>query len=187
MIEFLYEPWPWYVAGPIIGLMVPLLLLLGNKSFGISSTLRHACAACFPSNIDFFKYNWKKESWNLYFVLGILLGGMIGGYFTDMTVPVGITADTTAQLKALGIESFTGFIPSNLLSWSSLLSLEGIIFLVVGGFAVGFGARWAGGCTSGHAIMGLSNLQLPSLVSVIGFFIGGLTMTHLLFPLIFKL
>lgn len=187
MRQLLYEPWPWYIAGPIIGLMVPLLLLLANKTFGISSSLRHACAACYPSSISFFKYNWKKESWNLYFVLGILIGGGIGSFFTNSSEPVGITADTVSQLKALGVENFTALIPVEIFSWENLFSLQGFILMVLGGFMIGFGARWAGGCTSGHAIMGLSYLQWPSLVSVIGFFIGGLIMTHLLFPLIFNL
>lgn len=187
MRQLLYEPWPWYIAGPIIGLMVPLLLLLANKTFGISSSLRHACAACYPSNISFFKYNWKKESWNLFFVLGIMIGGGIGSYFTDSSEAVAITADTTSQLKALGVENFTYLIPVDIFSWENVFSLQGLILMVIGGFMIGFGARWAGGCTSGHAIMGLSYLQWPSLVSVIGFFIGGLIMTHLLFPLIFNL
>ena len=184
MKEFLYEPWPWYIAGPIIGLMVPLLLLLANKTFGISSTLRHACAACFPSNISFFKYNWKQESWNLFFVLGILIGGGIGMYFTDTSEPVAITAETTAQLKELGVKDFSAMIPLDIFSWSNLFTIEGLFIMVLGGFMVGFGARWAGGCTSGHAIMGLSYLQWPSLVSVIGFFIGGLIMTYFILPLI---
>lgn len=184
MKEFLYEPWPWYVAGPLIGLMVPLLLLLANKSFGISSTLRHACAACYPSNISFFKYNWKQESWNIFFVLGILIGGGIGAYFTDSSEPVAISADATAQLKDLGVQDFSALIPLDIFSWSNLFTLEGLFIMVLGGFMVGFGARWAGGCTSGHAIMGLSNLQWPSLVSVIGFFIGGLIMTYFILPFI---
>lgn len=184
MKAFLYEPWPWYVAGPIIGLMVPLLLLLANKQFGISSSLRHACAACFPSNISFFKYDWKNESWNLFFVLGILIGGIIGGFFMDSSEPIAISTDAVAQLKALGVEQFSGFVPTDIFSWENLFTMQGLFFMILGGFMVGFGARWAGGCTSGHAIMGLSYLQWPSLIAVIGFFIGGLTMTHLILPLI---
>jgi hypothetical protein len=186
MKAFLYEPWPWYVAGPIIGLMVPLLLLLANKQFGISSSLRHACAACYPSNISFFKYDWKKESWNLFFVLGILIGGILGGFFASPE-PVAITAETTAQLQALGVQEFGALIPTDIFSWDNLLTAQGLLFMVVGGFLVGFGARYAGGCTSGHAIMGLSYLQWPSLIAVIGFFIGGLTMTHFVLPWILSL
>jgi len=77
-MEWLIQPWPWYVAGPLIGLIVPLLLLIGNRRFGISSSLRHACAAL-GSRLPFFQYNWRAESWNLAFVLGIVLGGLWRG------------------------------------------------------------------------------------------------------------
>lgn len=184
MRDVLYEPWPWYIAGPLIGLMVPLLLLLANKQFGISSSLRHMCAACAPMKIPFFHYDWKTERWNLVFVGGIILGGILASFFMP-NEPVQITADTTAQLKALGVEEFNHLIPADIFSWSNLLSFQGIVFMVVGGFLVGFGARYAGGCTSGHAIMGLSYLQWPSLVAVIGFFIGGLTATYFILPLLF--
>ena len=185
MQAFLYEPWPWYVAGPLIGLMVPLLLLLANKQFGISSSLRHMCAACAPLKIPFFHYNWKAERWNLVFVVGILLGGTLASFFISSTEPVQITEETTAQLQALGVVEFNGLVPTDIFSWNNLLTFQGVILMVVGGFLVGFGARYAGGCTSGHAIMGLSYLQWPSLVAVIGFFIGGLTATYFILPLLF--
>src|SRR5690606_31044476 len=73
MMDLIRQPWPWYIAGPLIGLTVPLLLLIGNKSFGISSSLRHVCAACVPAKIPFFSYDWKKEVWNLFFAGGIIL------------------------------------------------------------------------------------------------------------------
>lgn len=182
-MKFLTEPWPWYVSGPLIGLMVPLLLIFANKQFGISSSLRHICAACIPGKIKFFQYNWRSESWNLFFVAGILIGGVIGSLFLSED-EINISAKTIAELKALGVEDLDGIMPSSIFSWDQLLSFQGLIFIVFGGFLVGFGTRYAGGCTSGHAIMGLSNLQLPSLVAVIGFFIGGLIMTHLFLPLI---
>ncbi|MEQ9438380.1 MAG: YeeE/YedE thiosulfate transporter family protein [Cyclobacteriaceae bacterium] len=185
MKNFLYEPWPWYIAGPLVGLMVPLLLLLANKQFGISSSLRHVCAACVPMKIPFFQYEWKQEQWNLVFVAGIFLGGALAGIFTNATETVAISAEATAQLKALGVKEFSGLLPADIFSWNNLLTTQGMIFMVVGGFLVGFGARYAGGCTSGHAIMGLSYLQWPSLVAVIGFFIGGLTATHFVLPLLF--
>ena len=75
ILEWIKQPWPWYVAGPVIGLTVPTLLIIGNKSFGISSSLRHLCAACIPANIKFFKYDWKKEAWNLFFIGGVVIGG----------------------------------------------------------------------------------------------------------------
>ena len=187
MIDLLKEPWPWYVSGPIIGISVPLLLILGNKMLGISSSLRHACAAVAPFNIKFLKYNWKAEMWNIFFVTGILLGGFIGGVLLNNGEPVSISPQTVEDIKALGITSFDGLLPSDIFSWQTVFSLQGFIIIVLGGFMIGFGSRYAGGCTSGHAIMGLSSLQWPSLVAVIFFFIGGLLMTHILSPLIYSL
>ena len=187
IIELIRQPWPWYVAGPLIGLTVPTLLLIGNKSFGISSSLRHICAACFPANISFFKYDWKKEIWNLVFVLGVFFGGMIATNFMENPNAFQLSANTMADLRALGIQDFSGLMPADLFSMEALFSLKGFIFFVLGGFLVGFGTRYAGGCTSGHAIMGLSNLQIPSLIATCCFMVGGFTMTHLLMPFIFKL
>ncbi|WP_417943150.1 YeeE/YedE family protein [Flavobacterium sp. RS13.1] len=187
MLEIIKEPWPWYVAGPLVGLTVPVLLIIGNKSFGISSSLRHICAACIPANISFFKYNWKKESWNLFFVLGIFFGGVIAAYFLSNPNAVVITPELSAKLAHYGITDHTGLVPSQLFSWESLFTLRGFIMIVVGGFLVGFGTRYAGGCTSGHAIMGLSNLQWPSLVATICFMIGGFIMSLLILPYILSL
>jgi uncharacterized membrane protein YedE/YeeE len=186
-IEWISQPWPWYVAGPIIGLTVPALLILGNKSFGISSSLRHACAACVPANIPFFTYDWKKEMWNIMFVIGVLVGGGIAGFFLSNPDAIVISASTQADLSALGITDFSALMPADIFNWSNLFSLKGLFFFVIGGFLVGFGTRYAGGCTSGHAIMGLSNLQLPSLIATIAFMLGGFAMTHLLLPHIMKL
>ena len=186
-IELIRKPWPWYVAGPLIGLTVPTLLLIGNKSFGISSSLRHVCAACVPANIPFFKYDWKKEIWNLVFVLGVFFGGIIATNFLENPDSFQLSEKTIADLRALGITDFAGLMPADLFSTEVLFSLKGLIFFVMGGFLVGFGTRWAGGCTSGHAIMGLSNLQVPSLIATCCFMVGGFAMTHLLMPFIFKL
>lgn len=186
-LEIIRKPWAWYVAGPLIGLTVPTLLLIGNKSFGISSSLRHICAACLPANIPFFKYDWKKEIWNLVFVLGIFFGGIIASYFLKNPNVFVLSKATITDLSALGIKDFSGLMPVDLFNVDVLFSVKGLIFFVLGGFMVGFGTRWAGGCTSGHAIMGLSNLQVPSLIATCCFMIGGFTMTHLLMPIIFKL
>ncbi|MGZ5242374.1 MAG: YeeE/YedE family protein [Bacteroidia bacterium] len=188
MIELIKQPWPWYIAGPLIGLMVPLLLLIGNKTFGISSSLRHICAACIPANISFFKYNWRKEVWNLFFAAGILAGGFLAAFFlSEPGGTVAISEATVNDLKALGIKDFSGLMPAELFSVDALFSVKGLIFFVLGGFMVGFGTRYAGGCTSGHAIMGLSNLQWPSLVATCCFMAGGFFMTHAIFPILFKL
>ncbi len=187
MLEWIKQPWPWYVAGPLIGLTVPVLLILGNKSFGISSSLRHVCAACFPANVKFFKYDWKKEAWNLFFVVGIFFGGMIAMNVLGNPEPVKINANLASNLAGYGITDYTGLVPKQLFNWESLLSIRGIILMVVGGFLVGFGTRYAGGCTSGHAIMGLSTLQWPSLVATCCFMVGGFVMTNLILPIILSL
>ena len=185
ILNFLTQPWPWYVAGPLIGLTVPLLRLLGNKDFGISANLRHACAAL-PSRIDFFNYDWRKAGmWNLVFALGIVLGGVLGGVLLANPEPLQVASATQAALAELGVPVDGNLAPTSVFGLSSLLTLRGWLIMLGGGFLIGFGARYAGGCTSGHAISGLANLQLPSSVAVVGFFIGGLVMTHLLFPLIF--
>ncbi len=187
ILEFLQQPWPWYISGPLIGLTVPLLLLLGNKEFGISSNLRHVCAMI-PSKVDFFNYDWRgKGGWNLMFAIGLLLGGFIGGVLLANPEPLQVSAKTTSDLAALGVPVNGQLAPDTIFSWANLFSLQGFIFIIVGGFLIGFGTAYAGGCTSGHAIMGLSDLQLPSLVAVIGFFAGGLIVTHLLFPLLLRL
>ena len=187
MLEIIRQPWHWSIAGVLIGLTVPTLLILGNKSFGISSNLRHICAACFPANIPFFKYDWKKETWNLLFVVGVLVGGFIAAHFLENPNTFQVAADTQTQLQALGITQFDKMMPTDLFSFESLLTLRGFVFIVSGGFLVGFGTRWAGGCTSGHAIMGLSTLQLPSLIATICFMLGGILMTWFGLPYLLNL
>lgn len=187
MFELIRQPWPWYVAGPLIGLTVPALLLLGNKSFGISSSLRHICAACIPANISFFKYDWKKEAWNLFFVAGILVGGVIAAYFLANPNPVQVHPKLANELASYGVDNYSQLVPIQLMNWASLFTLKGFLLMVFGGFLVGFGTRYAGGCTSGHAIMGLSNLQWPSLVATICFMVGGFIMANLLLPVILSL
>lgn len=187
MLELLKQPWPWYVAGVLIGLTVPALLLIGNKSFGISSSLRHICAACIPANIKFFKYDWKKESWNLFFVGGVAIGGIIASFVLTNPNPIVVAKSTKEALVANNVKDFEHLLPTDIFSWSSLLTLRGFIFMVIGGFMVGFGTRYAGGCTSGHAIMGLSNLQLPSLIATCCFMAGGFIMTWLILPFLLNL
>jgi uncharacterized membrane protein YedE/YeeE len=186
MLDFLQQPWPWYVAGPLIGLTVPALLLAGNKALGISSSLRHLCAACLPAGLPFLTYNWRAETWNLVFVLGIALGGFIAYRGLGHPATVALAPATVHDLRTqLHLTDFSGLVPRELFGLASLGSWRGWVFLVLGGFLVGFGTRYAGGCTSGHAISGLANLQWVSLVAVLGFFAGGLAMTWLIFPLLF--
>ena len=181
------QPWPWYVAGPLIGLTVPALLILGNKNFGISSSLRHICASCLPANIPFFKYNWRKEVWNLFFVFGIFLGGIITAMFFTNPNPVEVHPNLAKELASYGITDFRNLVPSELMNWESLFTLRGLVMMVGGGFLVGFGTRYAGGCTSGHSIMGIANLQLPSLIATISYMVGGFLMANVLLPIILSL
>lgn len=186
MIEFISQPWPWYVAGPLIGLMVPALYFFSGKAFGISSSLRHACAAVLPGKTEYLKYNWKQQGlWNLLFAAGVIIGGFIAGSVFANPDPIALSDATLQDLSAFGITDFTGLVPAELFNWAQLGTPIGILMLVVGGFLVGFGARYAGGCTSGHAITGLSNFQKASLFATIAFFIGGLLVTHFLYPAIF--
>ena len=184
MLDFISQPWPWYVAGPIIGLVVPALLLLGNRVFGVSENLRHMCAAAIPGRVEFLKYDWRAGKWNLTFIAGTVVGGFIAHTLLHNPEPIAISEGTRADLTALGISDFTGLVPSEVFSWSGLGTVTGVVMILVGGFLVGFGARYAGGCTSGHVISGLADLQLPSLIAVMGFFAGGLIATYFILPIL---
>ena len=184
MLELLTRPWPWWVAGPLIGLVVPFIYWYGGKKWGVSSSLQHLCAAVLPSGIEYFRYDWKRRgAWHLAMAGGMLAGGFLG--WRVLSPPdhvIAISEGTRARLASLGVEDFAGMIPSDLFSFEALTTLPGLLLIVGGGFLVGFGARYADGCTSGHAISGLSNLQASSLMAVLGFFAGGLVTVHVLLP-----
>ncbi len=183
LIEFISQPWPWYVAGPIIAIIMFILLWFG-KSFGISANLRTMCAmAGGGKSCDFFAFDWKSQVWNLVFAAGLILGGFIAHTYLMPSYDVHISEATINELSQMGIDDpGKNIVPEQIFNWESLFTLKGFIFIIVGGFLIGFGTRYAGGCTSGHAISGLSDLQLPSLIAVIGFFIGGLAMTYFILP-----
>lgn len=185
-MNWIFEPWPWYVSGPLIALIMFLLIMVG-KNFGMSSNLRTLCTICGAGKkTNFFDFDWKAQKWNLIVVLGTIIGGFIGSHFLSNDLIVHINPETVSDLNSLGINSAgNAYLPTELFDISVFGSLKDVVLLSIGGLLVGFGTRYAGGCTSGHAISGLSNLQLPSLIAVIGFFIGGLFMIHFLFPLIF--
>lgn len=187
MLETLKQPWPWYIAGPLIGLTVPVLLIIGNKSFGISSSLRHICAACVPAGIPFFTYDWRKEAWNLFFVAGIFLGGIVAMSLLANPDPIQVNPALVQELAGYGIHQYHELVPTDIMNWPALLTAKGLLLMAGGGFLVGFGTRYAGGCTSGHAIMGLSNLQWPSLVATIAFMAGGFIMANFIMPSILSL
>ncbi len=184
-MEWIYQPWPWYVAGPVIALVMVLLLFFGT-SFGVSSNLRTMCTIAGAGKInDFFKFDWKTQAWNLVFILGAVIGGFLSHYFLTIDTTIDLNPKTVSQLRDLGIENAgSTFLPEKIFGIEALYSIQGWLILIFGGILVGFGTRYAGGCTSGHAISGLSDLQLPSLIAVVGFFIGGLAMTHLILPYI---
>lgn len=185
MLELLRHPWPWYVTGPLLGLVATSLLVIGNKSFGVSSNLRHLCAACFPRDVAFFKYDWKRAGlWNLAFVLGTVIGGFIGGVLLANPDPAAVTARAHADLAGLGIHDFSGLVPREVFHWSALLSAKGLLLIAGSGWLIGFGTAYAGGCTSGHGIAGLAHQELPSLVAVVAFFGGGALASHFLLPLL---
>jgi len=181
--EFLHRSWPWYVTGPLVGLVAVSLLLIGNKPFGISSNLQHLCAAFLPRRADFFKYDWKRAGlWNLVFLL--VGGGFIGGALLSNTDPAAISGAAVSSLARLGIHDFSGLVPREVFNWHVVLSVRGLLLVVGGGFLTGFGTAYGGGCTSGHGISGLADLQLPSLIAVLAFFTGGALASHFLLPLL---
>ena len=187
ILETLSQPWPWYIAGPLIGLTVPLLLLIGNKSFGISSSFSHICAAALRPSISFFRYDWKKEAWNLWFVAGLVLGGVMAATVLPFPQEIQVASALKEELVHYGVTRYDGLLPDELFSFGSLGTLRGFLLIVAGGFLVGFGTRSGGGCTSGHAIMGLSNLQLPSLAATMSFMAGGFLMANVILPFILTL
>ena len=182
-MNWIFEPWPWYIGGPMSALVM-MLLLFSGKSFGVSSNLRTLCTLCGAGkNTDFFDFDWKSQRWNLLMVLGAIIGGWIAMNWLTLDATVHIHPDTIAKLKDLKITSAgSAYLPEELFSLHAFTQPKVVASLALGGFLVGFGARYAGGCTSGHAISGLSNLELVSLYAVIGFFIGGLLMNHFLLP-----
>lgn len=188
MHSLLYEPWPWFVTGPAIGLLYFALYYVG-KRFGISGTYKTACSMLGGGKFaDYFKINWKADIWNLVFVAGMVIGGYLAGVVFPNEVGVDLSAATIASLEELGLSSFSEtMIPSEIYTWEMLFTLKGFIFIVVGGLFVGFGTRYADGCTSGHGISGIANLEYSSLIAVLGFFIGGSTVTYFLIPIIMKL
>ena len=186
MINFLSQPWPWYVAGPLIALTMTLLLFFGER-FGVSSNFRTMCTLSGAGRVaEFFRFDWKAQRWNLVFILGALIGGFISANYLSDGSTMLLSEKTVSALSEMGFTSIGDqLVPMELFGMERLGEPMGLALLLIGGALVGFGARYAGGCTSGHAISGLSELQWPSLIAVIGFFIGGLIMTHLIIPQLF--
>ncbi len=188
IIELLRQPWPWYVSGPLLGLMVPILLLSSNKQFGVSSSFRHLCAAAFPKlRISYLRYNWKEEAWSLVMVAGMVVGAAIAALVLGGNRMPAISDEARRMFASWGLSEFSALQPTEIFSLGSLADPRYLIMLLGGGFLVGFGTRYGNGCTSGHAIMGLSLLSLGSLVATLSFFAGGLVVSNYLVPLIMAL
>ena len=193
VIEFISQPWHWAVAGTGVAIVALLLLYVGER-FGISSSFETICTIGGAGKwVSYFKVDWKQKQWLLLFVLGSMIGGYLGVTVLQSPAPVEVAAGTVNALNALGVtvpvskSEGLGFIPMDVINFNNLWTLKGVILMLVGGFMIGFGTRWAGGCTSGHSISGISNLQPASLIATIGFFVGGIITTFLLFPIIFNL
>lgn len=152
-MDLIMQPWPWWLSGILIGFTVPGLYLLSGKAFGISTSLQEIGSMCTPnSKADYLsKFDRAGHLWTLVFVAGIAIGAAIANFL----------------LSATPVE----FLPQQ------FMGVHGAILLLVGGFLIGFGTRYAGGCTSGHSITGIANLNWPSLVATIFFFVGGLAVT----------
>lgn len=185
-MDFIFQTWSWYFSGFLIGIIMLTLIYFG-KAFGMSSNLRSLCSIMGAGKIvPFFNFDWKTQRWNLVVILGAMLGGFVAVHFMSDLSNVSINSKTITQLKQLGIDAPNGkLVPDALFGNAIYESPKSMLLLIFGGVLIGFGSRYAGGCTSGHAISGLSNLQIPSLKAVIGFFIGGLLMAHFILPLIF--
>ncbi|MGL2963772.1 YeeE/YedE family protein [Flavobacterium sp. RSB2_4_14] len=185
-MEFITQTWHWSIAGFLIA-MVMLSLNYFGKVFGMSSNLRSLCAMTgVGRKVPFFDWDWKSQRWNLAVVFGAMIGGFVAVHFLSDASNVTLNPKTISQLTAMGIDAPNGkLLPDTLFGNQIFQSPKMIFILILGGILIGFGSRYAGGCTSGHAIAGISNLQLPSLKAVIGFFIGGLIMAHFILPLIF--
>ena len=189
-MEIIYQSWPWYVGGSAISVIM-FLLIFSGKEFGFSENLRIIISMLGGGKYSkFFDIDWKQRLWNLTFLFGTLLGGWIAYTFMRSDEPMQLSASFLNTLDSWGLAQDVKpgeLIPTSLINFSQLGSIAGIVIMILGGFFVGFGARYAGGCTSGHAISGLSNLQWPSLIAVIGFFIGGLFVSNILYPWLLNL
>ena len=188
IIYFLSQPWPWWVAGPVISILMFSLIYFGN-SFGFSANFRNICSILGAGkSCDYFDFDWKKQVWNLVFAVGAILGGFIASQYLTSDMAIQLSEATVTELQDFGIANpGADIVPMSIFNFESLLTLKGFVFIVLGGFFVGFGTRYAGGCTSGHAISGLSDLQPASLIAVVGFFIGGLSITYFVLPYLLPL
>jgi len=186
-MDFLAAFWPWYITGPLIGLYVPVLYILKNRHFGVSSSFRDICAAALRPKAEYFQYGWKDHQWRIIFVAGIAIGGFLTRATLKTSALEEISPHTLSMLTSIGVKDFSTLIPGDLFSLDRLLTLRSLLLVVLGGFLVGFGTRYAEGCTSGHSIHGIATFQRTSLIATAAFFLGGLISTYLLLPVIIRM
>jgi len=182
--ELLLIKWHWAFSGFMVSLVMLGLILLG-KSFGLSSTYRTFCAFMGGGKIsDFFRFDFRSQLWNILFIVGVIIGGFIASEFFFDIKSIVIDKQAVQFLKSAGFLNHTSKIETLLPPELFNLNARGLIIICTGGILSGFGARYAGGCTSGHFVSGLSNLQLPSLITLIFFMVGGMITTHFIIPII---
>lgn len=159
-----HEPLHWAVAGVAIALITLALLFLTNRRLGISTGFEDVCALALPRPY-FQRASLRAEGrWRLAFLAGLVIGGFLSA----------ATSGGWAPTWSLGIfDEALGLGPAGKLLW-----------MFAGGWCIGFGTRLAGGCTSGHGIFGMSNLEVPSLLATLSFMVGGIVTTHLVFFLV---
>ncbi len=185
-MDYILQPWPWFFSGPLIAFVLFLFFYFG-QNFGVSSNLETLCTISGADKFsDYFKTDWRAKDWAIAFLIGLIIGGFIAANYLSNESTISLNPETIQELDKLGFkDAGKKLMPAELFSFENAFSLKGFVLLFVAGIFIGFGTRYADGCTSGHAITGLSSLQLPSLVAVIGFFIGGLIMIWILFPILF--
>ncbi len=179
--DLLHDPWPWYIVGPLMGATIPLLLFWGNRMLGASSSLKHLCALL-PSKAAYFQYDIRTGYWNIAFAAGVCLGAAICFRYFYNPEQITIALATVEDLELLGLSDFQGMMPREIFGASNWTGARYWVFTLVGGFLVGFGVRYAGGCTSGHGFMGLSMMSKSSFLAVLAFFGGGMFFTFFLLP-----
>ncbi|QXP71366.1 YeeE/YedE family protein [Polaribacter sp. R2A056_3_33] len=185
-MDFILQPWAWYVGGPLIAISLLLYFHFG-KNFGASTNFETLCTIAGADKVsDYFKKDWKDRDFALMFVVGLIIGGFISANFLTPNQAIDLNPKTVQELTDLGFSNVgSEYFPDEIFSEDVVFSLKGFLILIISGVLIGFGTRYAGGCTSGHAITGLSNLELPSLLAVVGFFIGGIIATWFIIPILF--
>ncbi len=185
-MDFISQPWPWYVGGPLIAISLLLYFYFG-QNFGASKNFETLCTMAGAAKFsDYFKKDWKERDFALLFVVGLIIGGFISAAYLIPNQNIDLNPNTAQELTDLGFSNVgRQYFPDEIFGEDVVSSLKGFLILLVSGLLIGFGTRYAGGCTSGHAITGLSSLQLPSLLAVIGFFIGGIIATWFIIPILF--